>query len=187
MRTKRLQIENCKWQIANCRRRRPCKFSIFNSSSTKRGFTLFEVLLALAIFAVSLAAIGQMMSNGLRGAVQARLQSQAVLRCQAKLAEVVAGATPLQAASNVAFADDKAWHWSLVVNPATQANLYVAEVTVARAGENAVGTVSFTLKRMVRDPSVATNALLEEQSTSSTTSSTSSTSSTTGSSTGAGS
>ena len=87
MRTKRLQIENCKLQIANCRRRRPCKFSIFNSSSTKRGFTLFEVLLALAIFAVSLAAIGQMMSNGLRGAVQARLQSQAVLRCQAKLAE----------------------------------------------------------------------------------------------------
>ena len=184
MRTQRLQVENCKLQIAKCRRGRQCgfaardlPFAVCDSFSNKRGFTLFEVLLSLAIFAVSLVAIGQMMSNGMRGAVQARLQSQAVLRCQSKLAEVVAGVAPLQAANNVAFPDDADWHWSMTVTPATQANLYVADLTVARKGSNAVGDVSFTLRRMLRDPQLATNAVLEEASMSSTTSSTTSTSS----------
>ena len=157
--------------------------------SSRRGLTLFEVMLALAIFAISLAAIGQMMSSGVRGAVQARLQSQAVLRCQSRLAEVTGGVLPFQNVNKMAFADDPAWLWSLTVTPATQTNLYTLELTVEHPSQDVSGEVSFTLRRMARDPQIATAALLEQQAqaASSTNSSTSGSSTSGSASSGSGS
>jgi uncharacterized membrane protein YgcG len=135
-----------------------------------------------------MAAIGQLILNGTRGSIRARLQTQAVLRCETVLAELVAGATPLQQGSG-AFPDDSSWSWSVSLGQAPQANLYLVEVTTAHAASTNLGRVSCTLRRLVRDPQ-AEIALKEqaqaalEQSTSTTGSSSSSSSGSSSSSSG---
>ena len=121
------------------------------SSRQHRGLTLFEVLLALVIFVGAMAAVGQLVSNGVRAALQARFQSQAAMMCEAKLAEVVAGVQPLTAAQAI-YPDDPAWSWTLAVTAAPVPGLIRAEVTVQRTGSNTKGKVTFSLARYVRDP-----------------------------------
>src|SRR5258708_1867065 len=56
--------------------------SVPATRKNRRGLSLFEVLIALAIFMGALAAIGQLIATGARGAVFAKLQTQAVIRCE---------------------------------------------------------------------------------------------------------
>ena len=99
-----------------------------------------------------MAAIGHLLSTGVRGALRSRLESQAILRCESKLAELVAGITPLQNAGGVAFADDHAWNWSLAISAGQHPSLYVVEVTAAHPSTATAGNISYTLRRLVRDP-----------------------------------
>jgi type II secretory pathway pseudopilin PulG len=141
----------------------------------RRGVTLLEVLLALGILVLSLAAIGQLYGNGVRGSLRAKLQTEAILRCETKLAEVVAGVEPFQTATDTPFADDAAWTWSVTLTEAEQYGLYEAEVTVKKQGSG-LGGAEFALKRLVREPEL----LSSETSTSSGAGNSSSSSSTTG-------
>lgn len=150
--------------------------------------SLFEVLLALAIFAGAAAAIGQLLTNGVRGAVHARNQTEAVLRCESKLAEVVAGAQAFQASANVPYTDNPDWTWSLTINNTQQPNLMLVEVTTTYMGANETADVSFTLHRMMRNPQLLFNAVAESTQAAlnlATTNSTTSSSSTSGSAGGA--
>jgi general secretion pathway protein I len=117
----------------------------------RRGLTLFEVLLALAIFVGAFAAIGQLINSGVRGALQSRMRLQAAQLCQAKMGEVVCGALPLQSAQAV-FPEDAAWSWSMVVSPAPVPGLMLVQVTVQRVSKNQQATVKFDITRYVRDP-----------------------------------
>ncbi len=125
------------------------------TSSPRAGMTLYEVVVALAIFLGALAALAQGVTTGSRAATQARLRSEAILRCEQKMAEMVAGVLPLAAISNAAFADDApSWTWSAQVeNGSTPGLLYVI-VTAAHSGSNTDATASYSLSRMVRDPQV---------------------------------
>ena len=92
----------------------------------RRGMTLYEVVLSLAIFVGALTALGPLASTGTRAAVSARLETQAVLRCESKLAEVLAGIEPLQAVSDAAFADEApGWSWGLTVSSGPREDLLV--------------------------------------------------------------
>ena len=131
------------------------------TSSTKRrspkrrprkGLTLFEVLLALAIFLVSLAALAHLITNGTRAAVQGRLQTEAIIRCKSKMAEVVAGAEAMETLSRVAFPDDPKWLWDLSVEQGPWPDLRIVQVTVSHVGTNSLGNTSYTLLRHIRDP-----------------------------------
>ncbi len=119
----------------------------------RRGLTLYEVVISLAIFAGALAAISQGMSTGTRAAVQARLQSQAVLLAQTKMAEIVSGVLPPKSASDVPFAepDLDGWTWSATVTPGPHVGLYQVEVSVACHQAHSSIDASFTLDRLVRD------------------------------------
>jgi general secretion pathway protein I len=128
----------------------------------QRGMSLFEVLIALAIFVCSMAAIGQLVSSGVRAAVQARLQSQAVLRAETKMAEVVAGITSLHGASGT-FSDDTNWIWAAASTQSQHEGLYLVEVTVSHAGTTTSAKQSFTLRRLVRDPQRALDEYAKEQ------------------------
>jgi general secretion pathway protein I len=129
----------------------------------RAGLSLFEVVIALAVFLVSIAAIGQLISSGVRGALQARLQTQAVLRCESKLSEVVAGITDLQNAREVPYTDDAAWNWSVNLTPGPQEDLYLVEVTVAHSSGSSLGRISFSLTRLIRDPEAALEAQAAQQ------------------------
>ena len=128
---------------------------------TRRGMTLFEVLLAFAIFMGSMAALGQLIANGTRGAVQARLQTQAIVRCESKLAEVVVGAEDFETASQVPFPDDSRWNWSLSVAQTPYPNLFALTLVVSHRGANRLGDAEFTLHRLARNPQVSTTAAAE--------------------------
>ena len=115
--------------------------------------TLFEVLLALAIFVGAMAGLGQLIANGVRGAVQAKLQTEAILRCEAKLAEMASGAEVFQAVNHTPFPDDPAWMWSAALVPHATAGLYEVTVVVERQAGPA-SSATFTLKRLMRQPEV---------------------------------
>jgi general secretion pathway protein I len=118
----------------------------------KRGFTLYEVVIALAIFAGAIAALSQALSTATRAALQSRMQSQAVLLCETKMEEIVGGVTPATSSGDVPFTDAglEGWSWSVnVASPRTGINQ--VEVTVqCRQLENSIDA-SFTLTRMIRD------------------------------------
>ena len=118
----------------------------------RRGLTLLEVLLSLAILAVALGAIAQLTANGVRGGVRSRLQMQAVARCQSKLAEIVTGAEPLRPVERLCFEDDRRWTWSLTIAPQTPSGLLLLQVSVDRVTGSRVAEVSYTLNRLVRPP-----------------------------------
>ena len=119
----------------------------------RRGLTLFEVLLSLAILAGSLAAIGQLGCNGARYSVEAGVKAaEAVIRCQSKLAELIAIDDPTAGVTDEPFADDPAWSWTLSASETEVPGLYLLLLTVNHDGGDGFGNATYSLSRMYRDP-----------------------------------
>lgn len=125
---------------------------------SRRGLTLLEVLLSLGLFLGALAALSQLWYGGVRASVQARLATQAILRCESKLNEVVAGAVPLQSTSDTPFDDDASWTWSLQVEVGPHADTMLATVKVSHPGQSGLSSSDHQLRRLIRDPQVWTAA-----------------------------
>lgn len=125
---------------------------------SRHGLTLLEVLLSLALFLGAIAALSQLWYGGVRASVQARLATQAILRCESKLNEVVAGAVSLQTANATPFEDDASWTWSLQVESGPHADTLLVTVIVAHPGQSGLSTSDFQLRRVIRDPQVWTAA-----------------------------
>ena len=128
------------------------------SRSVRGGLTLLEVLLSLGLFLGALAALSQLWYGGVRASVQARLATQAILRCESKLNEVVAGAVPLQSTTDTQFEDDSTWTWSLQVLPGPHANVLLLIVNVSHPGQGGLSASGHQLSRLLRDPQVWTDA-----------------------------
>ena len=132
----------------------PPRLSRRRCRAARRGLTLFELLLALAIFLASLAALAHLINTGSRAAIQGRLQTQAILHCESKLGEVLSGIEPMQSASNVPFPDDGDWRWSLEVEPGPLPELLELRLAVSHTGDNALANTSYHLTRYVRRPAL---------------------------------
>ena len=126
--------------------------------SQRQGLTLLEVLLALGLFLGALAALSQLWYGGVRAAVQARLSTQAILRCESKLNEVVAGAVPLQSTGDTPFDDDVSWTWSLQVETGPHTDAMLVTVKVSHPGQSGLSSNDYQLRRLIRDPQVWTAA-----------------------------
>ena len=147
--------------------------SIPTHKRSRAGLTLLEVLISLAIFLGALTALSQLIGIGSRAAVQAQLRTQAILKCQSKLAEVLAGAQPLESVSQAAYEDEENWKWSLDVQPGAYENMLQLTVSVLYSGAGESVTTSYQLTRQIRDPAMlldaantvesATELTLEEQ------------------------
>lgn len=120
----------------------------------RRGLTLWEVMLALAILGGSIAVIGQLVRLGVRSAGEARDLAQAQLLCEAKLAELSAGMEPLQGIAAAPFPYEVDWLYSVEVLPVDQAGLLAVRVTVEKLVENQAWPLSFSLQRWIIDPSL---------------------------------
>lgn len=132
--------------------------SIPTQKRTRAGLTLLEVLISLAIFLGALTALSQLIGIGSRAAVQAQLRTQAILKCQSKLAEVLAGAQPLEAVSLAAYEDEENWKWSLDVQPGAYENMLQLTVRVLYSGAGESVTTSYQLTRQIRDPAMLLDA-----------------------------
>ncbi len=132
---------------------------LLKSQPDRSGLTLLEVLISLSIFLGALAAISQLISIGSRAALQSQMRTQAIIKCQSKLAEVLAGAQPMESVSLVAFEeDDENWKWSLNVEPGDYENMLKLLVTVQYAGDSETVFSSYQLTRQVRDPAMLLDA-----------------------------
>ena len=133
------------------------------SSRPKRsGLSLLEVVLAITIFVGAVTALSQLSTNGMTAAVQGRLDTQAFMRCESKLAEVSAAIEPLEDISDQAFQDDEDWTWSLSTSGGPHADVLFLEVTVNYNGQSDLSSTSVSLSKLIRDPAVFEDSLEED-------------------------
>ncbi len=118
------------------------------------GFSLLELILALAILALAVAAIGQLVRLGLAHARHARELTKAELYCESTMAELAAGVLPLEGVSDIPIEQDSEWLYSVTVEPAAVDGLLVVTVTVYQAEPDPVRPIEFTLVRWLADPEV---------------------------------
>lgn len=77
------------------------------------GFSLLEVVLALAILTGAVVVLGELVRSGLRSAQLARDLSQAELWCETIAQEIAAGALPAQNVEHSPIQDAPGWFYSI--------------------------------------------------------------------------
>jgi len=132
----------------------------------RRGLTLLEVVISLAIFMGALAAISQIASQGMRVATEVQWESEAVLRAESQMNSVVVGVLPMQSASGT-FEDNSQWQWNLITATDTlHPDLIRLEMQVSHLNSAGKPTMTFALVRSVRNPDVFLNSGTESSSSS---------------------
>jgi len=98
--------------------------------------------------------IGQLITLGTDRALEVQYQAQGILLCQAKMAEVVAGAVPLaNPVSDAQFDEDPNWMWSLQADQDSSTSLlWTVNVTVSRQRPDG-SKIRASLSQKVIDPS----------------------------------
>lgn len=123
---------------------------MFSRRTSRRGLSLLEVILAIAILGGSLAVIFQLVRIGMISAMQTRLRSEANILCDAKMAEVSAGVLELQPAAATVFAENPDWLFQVDVQESKQLGLLLLTVTVEQA--SITDPVSVSIVRFMPDP-----------------------------------
>lgn len=146
------------------------------------GFSLLEVILALAILAGALAALGEVMRLGDQNAAAAADEAQAEMLAESVMAEILVGARPLTSVNGAALPldDDPAWAVSVTVQPTEYVELVAVSVRVAQQLPPAQEPAFCDLVRWVPNPDYlpATSQQSTQQSSSTSSSSSSSSSGT---------
>ena len=131
------------------------------------GFSLLEVILALALLGGAIAVLGEAGRQALRNAQVARDLSHAELLCESKLSEILAGITPASAVGNTAFDSattasidpgEPAWLYSIETGATDENGLIYVRVTVTRDLPANQHPVKFSLVRWMPDPNAATSS-----------------------------
>jgi len=128
---------------------------------SRRGLTLLEVIVSVAIFLGSLTAILKILDNGRQSEILARMQSEAAIRCEAKMAEVIAGIEEPVSTGDQQFpdSDDGSWVWRMEVVDSGYTGLLQITLTVER-NIGSTPLASFSLDRFMRDPQLFIDAAL---------------------------
>ena len=145
------------------------------SASVRRGLSLLEVLVSLAIFLMSLIAISQIVDVGVNMSQDMEMRSHAAMLAQTQLARVVSGELALTSVGDTPCeGDDGDWNWCMDAEQDAAASLYRVTVTVSREALGRKTEVAFS--QYVLDPtkrgSTDATALGTDDTTSSTTGST---------------
>ncbi len=118
----------------------------------RRGLSLLEVLVALAIFLLSFVALGKLVTLSSDQAAEVQMQSQATQMAQSKMNEVLAGSLPLSSQSGN-IDEDPDWQWSIDAEEQSDINgLWTVTVRVFRQVDD--HQVESTLAQMILDPSI---------------------------------
>jgi prepilin-type N-terminal cleavage/methylation domain-containing protein len=124
-----------------------------SNRSLRAGFSLIEVLLALAIFLLAVVAIGRLVDMGIDRQIESRLKIRGARLAQSKMAEVVSGSQGQGQAptsgSGTFDNDDSDFSWDVTADLQTPQNLYLVTVTVKHSSK--LGE-PFVLAQMVFNP-----------------------------------
>ncbi len=120
------------------------------TNPSRRGFSLLEVLLSIAILGGAMVVISQAFFLGYRSAVKTRFTSEANMLADAKMAELAAGVLPLESSAG-GFENFPDWQYTIQVQSSLQPGLLMSTVTVTRNNSSDV-TASVSLVRFIPDP-----------------------------------
>lgn len=118
----------------------------------RQGLSLLEVILAIAILGGALAVIGELVRLGSLAAGRAENLSKAQLIADTRMAELSAGALPLQSVSEAPCDEDPDWIYSVNVGEAGRIGLLNVEVVVQQEPTKYVRPLSIKLTRWIADP-----------------------------------
>jgi prepilin-type N-terminal cleavage/methylation domain-containing protein len=134
----------------------------------RRGLSLVEVLLSLAILVLALTAIWRLVNIGTDHGIQARSYSQGSRLAQGKMAEIEAGMVELSPEITGQFeGEDAAWSFVVIVEPAGPPNLYSVTVRVTRTLQGV--PIEVSLAQLMFDPTLVGSAAQAEPAGSSST------------------
>ncbi len=140
-----------------------------SARDAREGFSLLEVILALAILTGAVAVLGEAARHSMRNAQVARDLTRAQLLCEGKMAEISAGLAsldPVQGAvleltpqeqSQEESQEEPEWLYSLSVDQVDQEGLVAVRVTVTRNQPPEKRPVEFSLVRWMIDTSSTTS------------------------------
>ncbi|MFO1040137.1 MAG: hypothetical protein U0941_00040 [Planctomycetaceae bacterium] len=130
----------------------------------RRGLSLLEVLISVAIFLGALTVIMFALNTGQRSEIAARLQSEAVLRCEAVMGEIVSGVSEATSSDGNKFTDDEEgnWEWSAKVTDGGVTGLLQVTVVVEHKPNGDTPNAAFSLVRYMRDPQIFLDAAMQE-------------------------
>jgi len=123
------------------------------------GFTLLEVILAIAILLTSLAAIGHLVFNAYQNALRVKNLTRAQLICESILAELNAGSLALETIADAPVEDiddtvEPGWLYSIDIAQLDTNGLLSVQVTVSQDPSLVARPVQFTLTQWMIDPTV---------------------------------
>ena len=120
--------------------------------SVRRGLSLMEVIISLAIFLLSFVAISHLLSMATARAIDAQDLSRATDLVHSKMAEVEAGVVPLQGQGDTPFDEEPDYIWSMTADQGQTNGLWNVSVTVSKPKSST--NLQTTLTQLVLDPSI---------------------------------
>ena len=130
-----------------------------------QGLSLVEVVLAMAILAMAMVMLSQLVRLGLRAAGEARDVTRGQLLAESIMSEVAAGITPAESVQQVPVDLEPGWLVSIEVQTTMQDGL-LQVVVVTERDSDSQNKARFQLSRWMRDPSLplpTDDASLEEE------------------------
>jgi Tfp pilus assembly protein PilV len=118
----------------------------------RQGLTILEVLVAVAIFFLSVGVIGQLLLMAGERAMEVRFQSEGAQLCQAKLAEIAAGAIPFESMGDTPLEEDDSWQWSMEAEQGAVAGLWQVKVSMSRIKSDGTRAEYCSVSQMILDP-----------------------------------
>lgn len=124
------------------------------------GFTLLEVILALAILAGAVAVLGEIMAIAGRHARETQAETRAQLFAASVMDEMLSGITEVAQVSRQPLESTETipWVYSVTVSPTTITGLSTIEVLVEQDQEPQFNPVKYRLVRYYAEPVTPTNA-----------------------------
>ncbi|MCA8991388.1 MAG: prepilin-type N-terminal cleavage/methylation domain-containing protein [Planctomycetaceae bacterium] len=122
------------------------------NNANRRGISLLEVVIALAIFMVTFAVISRdIVRVGARAATEALMENEASVKAESVMNEVLAGVKPMTSTSSTTFDDDATWTYTIEVGDGPHTDLKRIDVTVSKPNGNDIDW-TLTISRYARDP-----------------------------------
>jgi hypothetical protein len=133
---------------ANVVQRRRWRFTVRG----RRGLSLLEVILSVAILGGSMAVIGNLYHLGYRSGLKSQLLNDANMIAGSTMAELVVGAIPLESTGDAEVLGNPGWFYSVDIQESMQAGLFLATVVVRRGDEESAIPASISIVRLIPDP-----------------------------------
>ena len=135
---------------------------------SNRGFSLLEVILALAILGGAIAVLGEAARLALKNAELARDMARAQLLCESELSKIVAGLTPAEPIERAPVgtatnSSEPAWLYSIETASLEEGGLMSVRVTVTRDLPAEKHPVRFSLVRWIATANAAQSATSDEK------------------------